>query len=154
RGARWRRGSELMTLRRATREDLVDLPLTVAPRLLGGELRTVVAGAEVRLRITEVEAYHGRGTGELADPGSHARMGRTARIATMWGEPSYLYVYLIHGIHSCINVVCAPDGIAGGVLLRAGSVVDGADAATARSGRAGRDLARGPGRFGQVCGLR
>ena len=143
-----------MTLRRANRDDLAALPLEVAPRLLGGELRTVVGGAEVRLRITEVEAYHGRGTGELADPGSHARMGRTARNATMWGEPGHLYVYLSHGIHSCVNVVCAPDGISGGVLLRAGSVVEGADAATERSGRSGRDLARGPGRFGQVSGLR
>lgn len=143
-----------MTLRRATRVDLEALPLEVAPRLLGGELRTVVGGDEVRLRITEVEAYHGRGTGELADPGSHARMGRTARNATMWGEPGHLYVYLSHGIHSCVNVVCAPDGIAGGVLLRAGSVVEGTDAAIQRSGRGGRDLARGPGRFGQVSGLR
>ena len=143
-----------MTLRRATRIDLEALPLEVAPRLLGGELRTVVGGHEVRLRITEVEAYHGRGTGELADPGSHARMGRTARNATMWGEPGHLYVYLSHGIHSCVNVVCAPDGIAGGVLLRAGSVVEGTDAAIQRSGRGGRDLARGPGRFGQVSGLR
>jgi DNA-3-methyladenine glycosylase len=143
-----------MTTRRATRSDLEALPLEVAPRLLGGELRTVSGGLEVRLRITEVEAYHGHGTGELADPGSHARMGRTARNATMWGEPGHLYVYLSHGIHSCVNVVCAPDGIAGGVLLRAGSVVEGVDAAIERSGRAGRDLARGPGRFGQVSGLR
>ncbi len=143
-----------MTLRRATRDELAALPIEVAPKLLGGELRTVVGGAEVRLRITEVEAYHGRGTGERADPGSHARMGMTARNATMWGEPGHLYVYLSHGIHSCVNVVCGPDGIAGGVLLRAGSVVEGTDAATERSGRSGRDLARGPGRFGQVSGLR
>ncbi|MGM7699187.1 DNA-3-methyladenine glycosylase [Microbacterium sp. A84] len=143
-----------MTLRRATRAELAGLPLEVAPRLLGAELRTVVGGLTVALRITEVEAYHGQGTGDAPDPGSHARMGRTARNATMWGEPGHLYVYLSHGIHSCVNVVCGPDGLAGGVLLRAGSVSEGADAAASRSGRAGRDLARGPGRFGQVSGLR
>ncbi|UWF77470.1 MULTISPECIES: DNA-3-methyladenine glycosylase [Microbacterium] len=142
------------TLRRAGRDDLLGLPLEVAPRLLGGELRTVVDGAQVRLRLTEVEAYHGRGTGDQPDPGSHARMGRTARNATMWGEPGHLYIYLSHGIHSCVNVVCAPDGVAGGVLLRAAEVVGGTDAAAARSGRTGRDLARGPGRLGQVSGLR
>jgi DNA-3-methyladenine glycosylase len=115
---------------------------------------------EVRLRITEVEAYHGQGTGDVPDPGSHARMGRTARNDTMWGEPGHLYVYLSHGIHSCVNVVCGPEGTAGGVLLRAGSVRFGADAAASRTasatraGRSGRDLARGPGRFGQVSGLR
>lgn len=130
------------------------LPLEVAPRLLGAELRTVVDGASVTLRITEVEAYHGQGTGDVPDPGSHARMGRTARNDTMWGEPGHLYVYLSHGIHSCVNVVCGPEGTAGGVLLRAGEVIEGADAAASRSGRKGRDLARGPGRLGQVSGLR
>ncbi|MGB4136480.1 MAG: DNA-3-methyladenine glycosylase, partial [Microbacterium sp.] len=106
----------MTTLRPATREDLLPLPTSVAPLLLGAELRTVVDGAEVRLRITEVEAYHGKGTGSVPDPGSHARMGYTLRNATMWGEPGHLYVYLSHGIHSCINVVCGPEGEAGGVL--------------------------------------
>ncbi|MFT4211891.1 MAG: DNA-3-methyladenine glycosylase, partial [Microbacterium sp.] len=116
----------------ATRADLAGLPLEVAPRLLGGHLITELAGDRVVLRITEVEAYHGAGTGEVPDPGSHARMGPTARNATMWGEPGHLYVYLSHGIHSCVNVVCGPVGVAGGVLLRAGEVVEGVDAATAR----------------------
>jgi len=141
-------------MRRAARADLEALPIEVAPRLLGAELRTIVDGTEVRLRITETEAYHGQGTGDVPDPGSHARMGRTARNNTMWGEPGHLYVYLSHGIHSCVNVVCGPEGMAGGVLLRAGAVSLGADAAAERSGRTGRDLARGPGRFGQVSGLR
>ncbi|GAB6859629.1 DNA-3-methyladenine glycosylase [Microbacterium xylanilyticum] len=142
-------------LRRARREDLVALPLEVAPTLLGARLRTVVDGAEVILRITEVEAYHGKGVGDRHDPGSHARMGRTARNATMWGEPGHLYVYLSHGIHSCVNVVCGPEGVAGGVLLRAGEVVSGVDVAAVRRGRRElRDLARGPGRFGQASGLR
>ncbi|WP_314650461.1 DNA-3-methyladenine glycosylase [uncultured Microbacterium sp.] len=151
-------------LHRATRDELAGLPVEVAPRLLGGELRTVPAddpSSEVRLRITEVEAYHGQGTGPFADPGSHARMGRTARNATMWGEPGHLYVYLSHGIHSCVNVVCGPEGVAGGVLLRAGEVVGGVDAVARRRGvdsaltpRVVRDLARGPGRLGQAVGLR
>src|SRR5690606_20902373 len=136
------------------RADLVDLPLQVAPRLLGATLMTVVDGVETHLRITEVEAYHGRGTGSVPDPGSHARMGPTARNATMWGEPGHLYVYLSHGIHSCVNVVSGPEGSAGGVLLRAGEVIDGAEVAGLRSGRSGRDLARGPGRLGQVVGLK
>ncbi|UJP09674.1 DNA-3-methyladenine glycosylase [Microbacterium sp. KUDC0406] len=145
----------MTSLRPATRADLIGLPADVAPLLLGAELITAVDGDEkVRLRITEVEAYHGKGTGPVPDPGSHARMGPTARNATMWGEPGHLYVYLSHGIHSCVNVVCGPEGEAGGVLLRAGEIVGGADAAAARSGRTGRDLARGPGRLGQAIGLR
>lgn len=140
----------------ATREALEGLPADVAPTLLGGELRVTTASGLVALRITEVEAYHGRGTGALADPGSHARMGPTARNATMWGEPGHLYVYLSHGIHSCVNVVCGPEGVAGGILLRAGEVVEGEDAAHARrpAARHARDLARGPGRLGDAVGLR
>jgi DNA-3-methyladenine glycosylase len=154
-------------LRRAVRSDLGDSAVDVAPRLLGGELRTFVTTAtdavplEVRLRITEVEAYHGQGTGDIPDPGSHARMGRTARNSTMWGEPGHLYVYLSHGIHSCVNVVCGPEGQGDGVLLRAGEVVAGTETAALRRGAALplgrtalRDLARGPGRLGQAVGLR
>ena len=142
--------------RAATRAELAALPLEVAPRLLGGTLHTEVDGEAVSVRLTEVEAYHGQGTGPTADPGSHARMGPTARNATMWGEPGHLYVYLSHGIHSCVNVVCGPDGVAGGVLLRAGEVVEGTDAAARRRRAAtrSRDLARGPGRLGQAVGLR
>jgi DNA-3-methyladenine glycosylase len=140
----------------ATREQLSALPLEVAPRLLGAHLSTVVDGEHVTVRLTEVEAYHGRGTGEVPDPGSHARMGPTARNATMWGEPGHLYVYLSHGIHSCVNVVCGPDGVAGGVLLRGGEIVEGRDAAFRRRPAARRpiDLARGPGRLGDAVGLR
>lgn len=141
---------------RATRDDLEGLPVEVAPRLLGGMLRTVVAGDTVSVRLTEVEAYHGQGTGDRPDPGSHARMGRTARNATMWGQPGHLYVYLSHGIHSCVNVVCGPAGVAGGILLRAGEVIEGSDAAALRraSSRAPSDLARGPGRLGAAVGLK
>lgn len=143
-----------------TRTELMGLPVDIAPRLLGAQLETVIEGIQTRLRITEVEAYHGKGTGPVPDLGSHARMGPTARNATMWGEPGHLYVYLSHGIHSCVNVVCGREGEAGGVLLRAGEVIQGSDAAAARRGVAlplgriaRRDLARGPGRLGQAVGL-
>ena len=145
-----------MSLRPATRDDLLSTALEVAPRLLGARLTTLVDGRRVAVRITEVEAYHGLGTGEVSDPGSHARMGQTARNATMWGEPGHLYVYLSHGIHSCVNVVTGPAGVAGGLLLRAGEVIEGTDAAAVRrpAARSPRDLARGPGRLGQALGLR
>lgn len=146
--------------RPATRAELSALPVEVAPRLLGALLETVVGGERVVVRLTEVEAYHGLGTGDRPDPGSHARSGPTARNATMWGEPGHLYVYLSHGIHSCVNVVCGPAGVAGGVLLRGGEIVEGTDIAERRrlegrgAVRSGRDLARGPGRLGDAVGLR
>jgi DNA-3-methyladenine glycosylase len=145
-----------VTLRPATRADVSGLPVDVAPTLLGGVLRTVVDGEPVAVRLAEVEAYHGLGTGDRPDPASHARMGPTARNATMWGDPGHLYVYLSHGIHSCVNVVCGPAGVAGGILLRGGEVIEGTDAAARRrpAARSPRDLARGPGRLGDAVGLR
>jgi DNA-3-methyladenine glycosylase len=144
------------TLRPATRADLLGLPLDIAPRLLDGVLTVTVDGETVAARITEVEAYHGKGTGPVPDLGSHARMGYTRRNATMWGEPGHLYVYLSHGIHSCANVVCGPEGEAGGILLRAGEIIEGVDIARRRrpAARTDRELARGPGRFGDAMGLR
>ncbi len=118
---------------------------TVAPRLLGAVLRH----GPVAVRLTEVEAYDG-----ASDPASHAYRGRTQRNAIMFGPPGHLYVYFSYGMHWAANIICGPDGMASGVLLRAGEVVDGLELARSRRGRCkDRDLARGPGRLTQALGL-
>ncbi|HET7386652.1 MAG TPA: DNA-3-methyladenine glycosylase [Nocardioidaceae bacterium] len=131
--------------------DLLARPvLEVAPRLLGATL--TLNGVSVRL--TEVEAYDGAN-----DPGSHAYRGRTARNAVMFGPAGHLYVYFAYGMHFCCNVACGPEGTASAVLLRAGRVIDGTDAAQARRRRdpgrrvPDRDLARGPARLCQALGI-
>ena len=132
----------------------------VAPRLIGA----VIYRAGVGIRLTEVEAYLGE-----ADPASHAFIGETSRNSTMFGPPQHLYVYASYGVHRAGNLVCSPDGVAGGVLLRAGEVVIGADVARARrtaqqyskDGRPRKTpkppteagLARGPGNLGRALGL-
>jgi DNA-3-methyladenine glycosylase len=123
-------------------QDAVD----VAPLLLGGLLRH----GDTVLRITEVEAYQA-----ADDPGSHAFRRRTARNASMFGPPGHLYTYFSYGMHVCANVVCSPDGEASAVLLRAGEIVAGLDAARARRGLAvpDRDLARGPARLTRALGI-
>ena len=123
--------------------------LELAPLLLG----CVLVGRGVALRITEVEAYVG-----AQDPGSHAYRGRTARNATMFGEPGHLYVYRHMGLHSCMNVVADVEGSGTGCLVRAGEIVGGQELAYSRrraSGvcRSDRDLARGPGRATVACGV-
>jgi DNA-3-methyladenine glycosylase len=129
--------------------DLVDLlrgtPLEVAPRLLDAVLRH----GEVAIRLTEVEAYAGPD-----DPGSHAYRGRTRRNAVMFGPPAHLYCYFTYGMHVCANVVVGPEGDAGAVLLRAGEVVGGVEAARGRRpGASDRDLARGPARLCRALGI-
>ncbi len=118
---------------------LVGPVLEAAPRLLGSVLRC----GDVALRLTEVEAYDGAN-----DPGSHAYRGQTARNATMFGPPGHLYVYFTYGMHHCANLACGESGTAAGVLLRAGEVIEGLDAARSRRpGSSDRDLARGPARL-------
>jgi DNA-3-methyladenine glycosylase len=124
--------------------------LTIAPRLLGAVLVSDVGGVEIAVRLTEVEAYEGRD-----DPASHAFRGPTARTAVMFGPPGHLYCYFTYGMHWCANIVCGPDGVAAAVLLRAGEVIEGMDAARARRPAARRDveLARGPARLATCLGL-
>lgn len=132
------------------RESLAKPALEVAPLLLGAVLASTVDGAEVAVRLTEVEAYEG-----LADPASHAYRGRTGRNEVMFGPAGYLYCYFTYGMHWCANVVCEREGVASAVLLRAGEVVRGADAARARrtAARDPRHLARGPARLAACLGL-
>lgn len=119
--------------------------LDVAPTLLGSTLRC----GDVAVRITEVEAYAG-----ADDPGSHSFRGPTPRNATMFGPAGRLYVYFTYGMHHCANVVCGPEGTSAAVLLRAGEVVEGIDAARARRPRStDRDLARGPARLCRALGI-
>jgi len=142
--------------------------LQVTRDLLGRLLVTDSDRGSAAIRIVEAEAYDGAG----ADPASHAYGGRTARNAVMFGPPGHLYVYFIYGMHYCVNVVCAPEGMAQAVLLRAGEPVLGTDllasrrssvqasAATLSTGgrrsrptRSRRDLARGPARLAEALGL-
>jgi DNA-3-methyladenine glycosylase len=132
------------------RELLARPALTLAPRLLGAVLTSRVGGVEVAVRLTEVEAYAG-----ADDPASHAYRGRTPRTAVMFGPAGHLYCYFTYGMHWCANVVCGPDGVATAVLLRAGEVISGQDAAFARrpAARAAHELARGPARLASCLGL-
>lgn len=126
--------------------DLTRPATEVAPLLLGG----VLHGRGVSIRLTEVEAY----LGEL-DPGSHAFRGRTRRNAVMFGPAGHLYTYFTYGMHVCANIVCGPEGVAMGVLLRAGEVISGLDLARERrvTSRMDADLARGPARLTVALGI-
>lgn len=117
----------------------------VAPQLLG----CVLTFGGVSVMLTEVEAYLG-----AEDAAAHTYRGKTPRNATMFGPPGHLYVYISYGIHRAGNLVCAPEGIGQGCLLRAGEVTSGEELAHKRRGEvAFHKLASGPGNLGKALGL-
>jgi DNA-3-methyladenine glycosylase len=126
-------------------------PVEAAHRLLGATL----TGRGVSATIVEVEAYGGVPDGPWPDAAAHSYRGVTGRSGLMFGPPGRLYAYLSHGIHVCANVVCATDGVAAAVLLRAAAIETGLDVAQARRGTSiqSRALARGPGNLCAAIGI-
>ena len=124
----------------------------VARELLGKLLVRAHAEGDVVVRLTEVEAYLGVG-----DPACHTFGGRrTARTETMWGEAGLAYVYLVYGLHSCLNVVTVGTGRPEAILIRGGVVEDGLELVRKRRGsKVGEgSLTDGPGKLCQALAIR
>jgi len=87
--------------------------IDVAYELIGKEL--IVNQHQVK--IIETEAYLGKD-----DPASHAFRGPTPRARIMFGPVGYFYVYLIYGMHYCLNIVAHEKQNVGAVLIRGISI--------------------------------
>lgn len=109
----------------------------VAEALLGCLLVHRIGNAERVGKIVEVEAYLG-----AHDLASHSSKGVTPRTRVMYGPPGYAYVYLIYGMHHCMNVVTEPEGNGAAVLIRALEPVHNVDGNT-----------RGPGLLCKAMGI-
>ena len=111
--------------------------ILVARELLGKHL-VHVDGAVKRVgRIVEVEAYLGP-----HDLAAHSAKGLTQRTRIMFGPPGHAYVYLIYGMHCCMNVVTQREGHASAVLLRAIEPIENVEGRT-----------RGPGLLCKAMGI-
>lgn len=120
-------GAQLLAPQWAERDATV-----VAPDLLN---KLLLVGGHLA-RVTEVEAY------TADDPASHSFRGPTARNRAMFGPPGHWYVYLIYGLHHCLNLVTGVEGDGQAVLVRS-VVVAGVDPRTTS----------GPGRLAKALGV-
>lgn len=88
--------------------------VAIARDLLGKYLVRRLNGQSLVCRITETEAYVGS-----IDKACHAYgYHKTTRNDPLFGPPGHAYVYLIYGMHHCLNFVTNPEGEPEAVLLR------------------------------------
>jgi len=123
----------------------------VARDLIGAWLFSLVDEDLSTGRIVDTEAYGGP-----EDRASHARAGRTRRTAPMFGPVGHAYVYLIYGMHECLNVVAYSGREAGAVLIRAIEPLTGVETMRARRDRphdADARLCAGPARLCQAMAV-
>ena len=85
-----------------------------ARALVGKYLVRQYDGVVLAARITETEAYVGR-----MDKACHAyNYRKTERTKTLYAPPGTAYVYLIYGMHCCLNFVTERTGEPAAVLIR------------------------------------
>ncbi|MGZ8563616.1 MAG: DNA-3-methyladenine glycosylase [Candidatus Limnocylindria bacterium] len=128
-----------------------DRPAAVlALDLLGARLVHASPAGVVGGRIVEVEAYEGP-----EDLAAHSSRGLTGRNATMFGPAGRCYVYLVYGLHHCVNIVSGPGAKPEAVLIRALEIDEGRELARAHRGPRTPDLrlASGPGNVGRALGI-
>jgi DNA-3-methyladenine glycosylase len=86
----------------------------VALELLGAIVYHRSGQAEKAGRIVEVEAYLGH-----QDPACHIGRGLTPRTRGIFGRPGTAYVFVVYGIHLCLNAITMKNPPYGCVLIRA-----------------------------------
>ncbi len=94
--------------------------LSVAPELLGKFLVKKEKEKEIKMIITEVEAYDGE-----QDKACHASKGSTGRVEVMYGPAGVWYVYLVYGMYHMLNVVTGEIDYPSAVLIRGTKEVSG-----------------------------
>ncbi len=118
--------------------------LFVAKNLIGKIIvRENRFGEKIGGRIIETEAYLAEN-----DEASHSISGKTKRNAPMFAKAGSIYVYLIYGIHLCLNIATESEGKGAAVLIRAIEPIFGIDIMKSnRKTMEINNLANGPGKL-------
>ena len=124
--------------------------LGLARALVGKVLVRQTAEGVVSGRIVEAEAYMG-----ALDAAAHSYRGKPGgRVNVQYGPGGFAYVYLIYGMHCCLNVVANAKGIPECVLIRALEPLTGLELMRRRRGKeAAKDLCSGPGKLCASLGI-
>ena len=132
--------------------------VSIARAMVGRILVRRLGKENLICRITETEAYVGS-----VDKACHAYDYRkTRRNSTMFGPPGHAYIYLIYGMHCCLNFVTNPEGEPDAVLLRGLTPLNGTETmARRRFGRSAaeftsyqkKNFLNGPGKCCQALAL-
>lgn len=137
-------------MKKLAREFYTRNTLEVARDLLGKVLVHKTPEGITKGKIVEVEAYCG-----VKDKGAHAYGGlRTERTEIMFGPGGFSYVYLIYGMHSCMNIVTEQKEVPECVFLRALEPMEGIELMKKRRKTDKvKNLLNGPGKLCQGMGI-
>ncbi|MGA2016944.1 MAG: DNA-3-methyladenine glycosylase [Opitutaceae bacterium] len=142
------RSAGALRLRRLRRSELPVDTAALARYLIGKALVRETPQGRMSGRIVESEAY------VVGDAAAHSFNGMTPRNRSLFLEHGHAYVYFIYGNWFSVNVSGEPEGIGGGVLLRALEPLEGVE--LMRRNRPGAPLhmlASGPGRLATALGI-
>lgn len=132
-----------------TRDFYLRPPEIAAKKLIGKVLVKAENNKIIAARIVETEAYLSEN-----DLASHSAGGLKKRNAAMFEKGGILYVYLIYGIHHCINVVTEQKGRGSAVLIRAAEPLCGIKYMIMNRGGGGiKRLCKGPGNLAKAFGF-
>ena len=134
---------------RFTKYEYEESTLKIAKKLLGSELVVLTTHGLISGIITETEAY----TEE--DPASHSYKGScNSRNNAMYLAGGHIYVYLIYGLHYCLNIVTEREGRGCAVLIRGLKIKQGFEIALKnRPCKDLKSLSNGPGKLCQAMGV-
>jgi DNA-3-methyladenine glycosylase len=122
--------------------------LSLAKRLLGCTLVHESPEGRTSGIIVETEAYL------QDDPACHAYRKKTVRNAPMFEAAGVTYVYLIYGLHHCVNIVSGAKDIGEAVLIRALEPIEGIELMQERRNTKDlRSLCNGPAKLVQAMSI-
>ena len=123
--------------------------LAAARELIGHELVCVTPEGETHGIIVETEAYLG-----TRDDAAHSYRGRTDRVRALYGAKGCAYIYLIYGMHLCLNISCGHGAEPECILIRALEPVSGIKLMEKRRRTENlKNLCSGPGKLCAAMGI-